>query len=91
MRRFSGAVVVAPPPGKNIPGPDSRPAPIHPKAVSVAADQLTLGAELLVVVPVAFSANAAAAAAKFGAVDLDALKFKLFGLYPEGRSGLLHD
>ena len=59
--------------------------------MSVAADQLTLGAELLVVVPVAFSANAAAAAAKFGAVDLDALKFKLFGLYPEGRSGLLHD
>ena len=49
--------------------------------MSVAADQLTLGAALLVVVPVAFAANAAAAAAKLGAVDLDALKLKLFGLH----------
>ena len=41
--------------------------------MSVAADQLTLGAALLVVVPVAFAANAAAAAAREVGEDLGVL------------------
>ena len=41
--------------------------------MSVAADQLTLGAALLVVVPVAFAANAAAASAREVGEDLGVL------------------
>ena len=71
---LSSAVVVASPAGKNVPGPNSRPAPIDPQPVGVAADQLTLGAKLLVVVPMALAADAAAAAAELCSVDLNALQ-----------------
>ena len=50
-----------------LPGPTS----VDPQTVSVATNELTLGAELLVEVLMTFSANAAAAAARDGRVSLD--------------------
>ncbi len=52
----------------------SRSASIDPEAVGVAADELALGAELLVEVAMPVAADAAATAAQLDPVDFDALE-----------------
>ncbi len=56
-----------------------RSASIDPEAMGVAADELTLGAELLVEVAMAVAADAAAPAAQLDAVDFDALEERTHG------------
>ena len=73
-RRHAASIMKTFPARKNVPATVPRPAPVHPEPVGVAANELALGAELLVVVAMTHAADAAATSAKFNSFNFDTLK-----------------